>query len=171
LIGEPLFATPSREIREAPGVLAFQVFDEELFLPGLITDLLEASKEVVFSSPTFSDRVSNVLASLLEERIQKGLRVTLRIDGSRPLRGGEDAVLRRLQSIGMVVVRSEVPIPPAVVIDAEVLWLGSIAPFDSIAPSMGCMTRVVSPRAAHHALELLEFGGEGVDLQRVAAIA
>jgi hypothetical protein len=43
-----------------------------------------------------------------------------------------------------------------------------VAPFDSIAPSVGCMTRVVSPRAAHHALELLEFGGEGLEPQRRA---
>lgn len=171
LIGEPLFATPSKEAREAPGVLAFQAFDEELFLPGLITDLLEARSEVVFSSPTFSERVSHVVASLLEERIQKGLRVTLRVDGSRTSRPVDDSVLKRLQAIGMVVVRSEVAMPPAVVIDAEVLWLGSIAPFDSIAPSVGCMTRVVSPRAAHHALELLEFGGAGMEPQRVAVYA
>jgi KaiC/GvpD/RAD55 family RecA-like ATPase len=171
LIGEPIFTTPSHEVRETAGILAFQAFDEDLFLPGLITDLLEARYDVVFSSPRFNGRVAHVITSILEQRIQDGLRVTVRIDGSRSYSHEEEGVLRNLQGAGVVLVRSSGAIPPAVVIDSEVLWLGSIAPFDSIAPVVGTMTRCVSERAAHHALELLESGIESVEPKKILAFA
>jgi hypothetical protein len=95
----------------------------------------------------------------------------VRIDGSRSYSHEEEGVLRNLQGAGVVLVRSSGAIPPAVVIDSEVLWLGSIAPFDSIAPVVGTMTRCVSERAAHHALELLESGIESVEPKKILAFA
>jgi hypothetical protein len=159
LIGEPIFV---QEPQEAAGGLAFQAFDEELFMPGLVTDLLEAEREVVLSSPTMTKRVARVIGSILEQRIQAGLRVTLRVSRSLDRGAEQDEVLRDLRAIGVVVVRSHGRIPPAAVIDSEVVWLGSIAPFDAIAPAAGLMTRCVSVRAAYHALELLE-SSEGVE--------
>lgn len=170
LIGEPIFVTPSDEVKAGAGALAFQAFDEELFMPGLVTDLLAAQHEVVFSSPTLTRRVARVIGSILEQRIQSGLRVTLRVSGA-PDRGSErESVLRDLREIGVVVVGARGAIPPAAVIDSEVVWLGSIAPFDAIAPSVGLMTRCVSARAAYHALELLESGDEAREGEQLLAV-
>jgi Mrp family chromosome partitioning ATPase len=171
LIGEPIFATPPKEVCERSGVLAFQAFDEELFLPGLITDLLEAQHEVVFSSPSMSGRVAHVIKSIVEQRIQEGLRVTLWIGGSSGESKDEEAVLRGLKGAGVVLLRSPNPVPAGVVIDSEVVWLGSIAPFDSIAPVTGTMTRCVSQRAAHYALELMESGMDQPEPKKLLAFA
>ncbi len=171
LIGEPIFATPPKEVCERSGVLAFQAFDEELFLPGLITDLLEAQHEVVFSSPSISGRVAHVIKSIVEQRIQEGLRVTLWIGGSSGESKDEEAVLRGLKGAGVVLLRSPNPVPAGVVIDSEVVWLGSIAPFDSIAPVTGTMTRCVSQRAAHYALELMESGMDQSEPKKLLAFA
>jgi hypothetical protein len=158
LIGEHLFWTPSEEVKGSTGMLAFQAFDEDLFLPGLVTDLLAAQDEVVFSSPTLTRRVARVIGSILEQRIQSGLRVTLRVSATHDRNSEREGVLRDLRQIGVVVVGAQGMIPPAAIIDSEVVWLGSIAPFDSIAPTAGLMTRCVSARSAYHALELLEAG-------------
>jgi hypothetical protein len=169
LIGEPIFLAPSEEVKGASGVLAFQAFDEELFMPGLVTDLLAAQREVVFSSPTLTRRVARVIGSILEQRIQSGLRVTLRVSGEHDRSPERESVLRELRQLGVVVVGAPGAIPPAAVIDSEVVWLGSIAPFDAIAPSVGLMTRCVSTRAAYHALELLESGEEVGDKEQLLA--
>jgi hypothetical protein len=141
LIGEHLFWTPSEEVKGSTGMLAFQAFDEDLFLPGLVTDLLAAQDEVVFSSPTLTRRVARVIGSILEQRIQSGLRVTLRVSATHDRNSEREGVLRDLRQIGVVVVGAQGMIPPAAIIDSEVVWLGSIAPFDSIAPTAGLMTR------------------------------
>jgi Mrp family chromosome partitioning ATPase len=171
LIGEPIFATPPKEVCERSGVLAFQAFDQELFLPGLITDLIEAQHEVVFSSPSVSARVAHVIKSVLEKRIQDGLRVTLWIGSTIGESKDAEAVLRGLQGAGVVVLRSPHAVPSGVVIDSEVVWVGSIAPFDSIAPVTGTMTRCVSQRAAHYALELMESGMDQSEPKKLFAFA
>jgi hypothetical protein len=169
LIGEPICLSPSTTIKGTPGVLAFQAFDEELFMPGLVTDLLAAQHEVVFSSPTLTTRVARVIGSILEQRIQSGLRVTLRVSGAHDKSPEREKVLRDLRQLGVVVVGAPGAIPPAVVLDSEVVWLGSIAPFDSIAPAVGLMTRCVSSRAAYHALELLESDEGARDREQLVA--
>lgn len=171
LIGEAIFSNPSRETRESSGVLAFQCFDEELFMPGLITDLLAAEHEVVLSSPTFTTQVTRVMRSILEERIQQGLRVTVRVNEHCDSNTETEAALRELRSVGVVIVRSREVMPPAVVVDSEVVWLGSISPFDAIMPAAGAMTRCVSERAAFHALELLEAGVEQKEREPLLASA
>jgi KaiC/GvpD/RAD55 family RecA-like ATPase len=156
LIGEAILTNSPQEVQSAPGILPFQCFDEQLFMPGLVTDLLEATNEVVFSSPTCTTQVTRVMKSILEQRVQNGLRVTVWIDGTRQISGETEAALRELRGVGVIVLRSRGPVPPVAVIDSEVAWLGSIAPLDAIAPAEGLMTRCVSDRAAYHALELLE---------------
>jgi hypothetical protein len=156
LIGEQVFSTPSKESQEQSGVLAFQAFDNELFMPGLVTDLLAANHEVVFSSPTLTEQVARVVSSIVAQRIQSGLRVTLRVDGGREHSPPEARIIRELRSIGVMVVRAPGTVPPAVVVDSEAVWLGSIAPLDALFPQNGLMVRCVSPRAAYHTLELLE---------------
>jgi hypothetical protein len=169
LIGEPLLATPEIPVDRSCGVLAFQSFDQQLFLPGLITDLLEAKDDVVISTPCVSPREVAVLASILEPRIQEGLRVTMLVDGAANLDVEEQRAVKRLRDIGVLVVKSLASPPPFVVIDSEVAWVGSIAPGACLSGAAGLMVRAVSARACSVLLEMQ--GSEDFRGSRATALA
>lgn len=154
LIGEALTPSRSLEINEKSGVFAFQAFDEQFFLPGLMTDLIEARYDVVISAPRLSSRVVMVLSTLLRDRIQKGLRVTMIIDGAANIDDGEQRALKELRDVGVLVIKSLTAPIPYVVVDSEVVWLGSLSPADCLAPLQGLMVRCVSNRASSVILEM-----------------
>ncbi len=153
LIGEPLQPERVADSNHAPGIFAFQSFDEMLFLPALITDLLEAHNDVVMSTFSLTPRVAQVLTSVLQERIQDGLRVTLIVDGSRALDSVEQRALKAIRDAGVLVIRALSKPAPFVVVDSEVVWIGSIHPGDCLSGQEGLMTRSVSRRAASLLLE------------------
>lgn len=167
VIGEQIFATPSREVRESPGLLAFQAFDEALFMPALVTDLLDAQAEVVISSARIGPQVATVLESVLQGPTARGVRVQIRFESARMSGQDDQPVLRRLRQIGVVLVPRYERVPSAVVIDSEVLWLGSLMPLDSLGGARGVMARAVSSEAAIRTLTILEREG-GSQLNRVA---
>lgn len=168
VIGEQIFATPSRELRGSPGVLAFQAFNEGLFVPALVTDLLDATTDVVISTDRVSERVATVITTVLEAPIARGVRVVVAFDRSQMLTHDDQVVLQRLRRIGVVLVPVNGGVPPAVVIDSEVLWLGSLTPLDCLNGQCGVMARAVSAEAALRTLSVLEFQGRGHHLERVA---
>jgi hypothetical protein len=153
LIGEPLPPDALSGANHSSGVFAFQSFDEMLFLPALVSDFLEASSDVVVSSAVLTPRVAHVLGSVLRERIQRGLRVTLMLDGTRSLEPTEQRALKLVRDAGVLVVRALRKPDPFVVVDAEVVWMGSMVPGDCIGQPEGLMTRSVSRRAASLLLE------------------
>lgn len=153
LIGEPLPPHAAGDVTHASGVCAFQSFDEMLFLPALMTDLIEATGDVVISTPSLTPRVAQVLSSVLQERIQRGLRVTLIIDGTTPFDQVEQRTLKVVRDAGVLVIRALTKPVSFVVVDAEVVWIGSMAPGDCLGGKEGLMTRSVSRRAASLLLE------------------
>lgn len=158
VIGEPLLPAVLDGAVHRPEILAFQSFDEQLFLPGLVTDLLEARHDVVISSPRVSLRVAHVLGSIVSERIQKGLRVTAIVDAAANLDVEEQRALKTLRDAGVLVVKSVSTPIPFVVVDSEVVWLGSIPPAACLDVTSGLMARCVSPRASSMVLELQSSG-------------
>jgi len=154
LIGESVTPSPSIEVKEGSGVYAFQAFSEEFFLPGLMTDLMEARYDVVISAPRVSSRVVRVLSSLLRDRIQRGLRVTMIIDASTTIDESAQHALRELRDAGVLVIKSLTTPAPYVVVDSEVVWLGALSPADCLAPIQGLMVRCVSNRASTVILEM-----------------
>lgn len=162
LIGEPIVPIPDSDDSSTPGFLAFQAFDHELFFPALITDLVEARHEVVLSAPSVSERGCSILHTLLKERIQRGLKVSVIIDGSRTANASETVALQSLRDAGALLIRSITPPVPFVVVDSEVVWLGSLSPADCLDRESGLMARSVSPRAAAVVLDL-EGACGGVD--------
>jgi hypothetical protein len=168
VIGEQIFPNPSREVRGSPGILAFQAFDEGLFMPALVTDLVEARSDIVISTEGISERVATVVAALLEGPITRGVRVLVRYNSERMSTRADQAILHRLRRIGIALLPVDSRVPPAVVADSEVLWLGSIAPLDSLDGARGVMTRAVSAQAAQRALSVLDFEGRALLPERVA---
>jgi energy-coupling factor transporter ATP-binding protein EcfA2 len=169
LIGEPLLPNPELSVDQSSGVLAFQSFDQQLFLPALVTDLLEAKEDVVISTPRVAPREVAVLASLLEDRIQAGLRVTIIVDGAANLDIDEQRSLKGLRDIGVLVVKSLSSPLPFVVVDSEVVWVGSIAPGACLSGEPGLMARSVSGRACSILLEL--HNAESRPISRTSALA
>ncbi len=153
LIGEALPLDILSSATRASGVFAFQSFDEMLFLPALVSDLLEASGDVVISSVTLTPRVAQVLSSVLRERIQRGLRVTLILEGTGSFEQAEQRSLKLVRDAGVLVVKALGRPDPFVVVDAEVVWMGSMPPGDCLGHQEGLMTRSVSRRAASLLLE------------------
>lgn len=153
LVGEPLPTEALASVRHESGVFAFQSFDEMLFLPALMTDLLEATTDVVISSDTVTPRVSHVLSLTLREKIQRGLRVTLIVDGTRSFNQIEQRSLKLLRDAGVLVIKALRKPDPFVVLDAEVVWMGSLTPGDCLDHAEGLMTRSVSRKAAALLLE------------------
>jgi hypothetical protein len=153
LIGEPLPPDMARGNSNTSGVFVFQSFDEVLFLPALVADLLEASNDVVVSSATLTPRVAQVLSTILRERIQRGLRVTFILGGNRSLDDVEQRALRLIRDAGVLVIKALRTPEPFVVVDSEVVWLGSMLPGDCLGQSEGLMTRSVSRCAASLLLE------------------
>ncbi len=168
VIGEQIFPTPSREMQGTSGILAFQAFDEGLFLPALVTDLVEARVEVVISTDCISERVATVVAALLEGQIARGVRVLIRYNKARMSTRDGRAILQRLGRMGIILLPVAVRPPPVVVVDSEVLWLGSIAPLDSLDGVSGLMTRAVSPQAAQRTLSLLNLAGSALLPEQMA---
>lgn len=168
LIGEQIFATPSREVRQVHGILAFQAFDEVLFMPGLVTDLIEAQSEVVISSSRISARAASVIASVVEQPIARGVRVMVRYSAAEMLQYENQAILHRLRLVGVVLLPAADKVPSAVVVDSEVLWLGSLTPLDSLGGARGVMVRAVSAEAAQRMIHSLECEGQVVHLERAA---
>ncbi len=156
VIGEQIFANPSREVRNSPGVLAFQAFDEALFMPALVTDLLEAQSDVVISSGRISSRVATVITSVLEGSITRGVRVLIRYSAAEMSKHDDQIVLHRLRQVGVVLVPTIERVPPAVVVDSEVVWLGALTPLDALDGVVGLMARAVSAEAALRTLGLLD---------------
>jgi len=153
LVGEPLPVNSVGAAAQGSGVFAFQSFDELLFLPALVTDLLEASSDVVISSDTLTPRVAQVLESVLRDRIQQGLRVTLIVDGARSFDQVQQRALKVVRDAGVLVIKAVSKPLPFVVLDAEVVWMGSMSPGDCLSGQAGLMTRSVSRRAAAVLLE------------------
>lgn len=168
VIGEQIFSTPSREMRGSSGVLAFQAFDAGLFLPALVTDLVDARAEIVISTEGISERVATVVSALLEGQIARGVRVLIRYNSSRMSTRAGQAILHRLGQVGIVLLPLASRVPPAVVVDSEVLWLGAIAPLDSLDGASGVMTRAVSVQAAQRTLSVLKLYGSAPFPDRVA---
>lgn len=169
VIGEQIFATPSREVRGSPGLLAFQAFDEALFMPALVTDLLDAQADVVISTGRIGPQVGTVLESLLERPMSRGVRVQIRFERALMPRSEDQVTLGRLRQIGVVLVPMHERAPSVVVIDSEVLWLGSLMPLDCLGGAQGVMARAVSSEAAVRALAIVERGGTSQALGRVAS--
>ena len=69
---------------------------------------------------------------------------------------------------GVAVVFCEYPVHPTVVLDSEVLWLGSLSPVDTISGRAGRMMRCVSVVAAQRALSYID-GGEA-SMSRLALV-
>lgn len=166
LIAQPLYVNSSLEASSQPSFLAFQTFDENLFSPALITDLLDAEREIVLAGTSLCSRTAAVLSSLLEERVKKGIRVTLRMPVSKSRLPDVQCVLDKFRSAGIAVVFCEYPVYPMVILDSEVLWLGSLSPVDTISGRAGRMMRCVSVVAAQHALSYIE--GDRGRLARLA---
>lgn len=167
LVGEPLPAEALASMKHDSGVFAFQSFDEMLFLPALITDLLEASNDVVISSTTITPRVAQVLSLTLREKIQQGLRVTLILDGTRTFDQVEQRALKLVRDAGVLVIKALQRPIPFVVIDAEVVWMGSLAPGDCLDHTQGLMTRSVSRRAASLLLEQQRHESSVAEMSRI----
>lgn len=161
LIAQPLFVNPSLEYEQTSGVLAFQIFDQDLLSPALLTDLLDAENEVTIAGSSLCARTAAVLSVLLEERIKKGLRVTLRIPVSKSKRPDSQGVLDRYRAAGVVVTYCDHPVYPMVVLDSEVVWLGSLSPLDTISGQKGRMIRCVSVVAAQRSLSYIEGATDG----------
>ena len=90
---------------------------------------------------------------MLRERIQQGLRVTLIVDGTRSFDQVEQRALKVARDTGVLVIKAVSKPVPFVVLDAEVVWLGSMSPGDCLGGQEGLMTRSVSRRAAAMLLE------------------
>lgn len=157
-IGEPLFATPSREVCQSPGVLAFQAFDELLFFPAMATDLLEAQSEIVISTPEVGEREVIWIKAMLEQRIRQGVRFVVRVSTVHKNLGGQHggSELLQLQRLGVEVLLGQSEVPSAVIIDREVLWVGALEPLNSLRGDRGVMARTVSAQAALMALAAFE---------------
>ena len=168
LISQPLFVNASLEAANPPSILAFQMFDENLFSPALITDLLDAEREIVLAGTSLCSRSAAILSILLEERIKKGIKVTLRVSASKSRLPDAQCVLDKFRAAGVAVVFCEYPVHPTVVLDSEVLWLGSLSPVDTISGRAGRMMRCVSVVAAQRALSYIE-GGEA-SMSRLALV-
>lgn len=163
VIGEPIFPAPSREVRGSPGVLAFQSFDEGLFMAALVTDLLDAKAEVFISTDLISERAATVVATVLSAQISRGLRVLVRFNADRMKGERAQLTLQILRRAGVVLLPVKQTGPAAVIVDSEILWLGSLAPLDSLDGSSGVMARTASSVAAQTAISMLGFGeGQGV---------
>jgi hypothetical protein len=161
LITQPLFVNPALEYAQTSGVLAFQIFDQNLLSPALLTDLLDAEREVTIAGSTLCFRTASVLSVLLEERIKKGLRVTLRVPVSKSKRPDSQGVLDKYREAGVAVTYCDHPVYPMVVLDSEVVWLGSLSPLDTISGQQGRMIRCVSVVAAQRALSYIEGARDG----------
>lgn len=168
LINERIFSTPSREARESLGLLAFQAFEQNLFMPGLVADLVDANYEVVFSSSRISERAATVITSVLEERIKKGIKVSVRYDLEEMAGHEQQVVLQRLRRSGIVTIPADSDAKPMVIIDSEVFWSGSLVPLDCLNGETGLMTRVVSGEASMRALHELESDGASGGLRLMA---
>ncbi len=168
VIGEQIFSNPSREVRDSPGILAFQAFDEALFMPALVTDIIEASSDIVISSDRISQRVATVVTALLEGPIARGVRVMVRYNNAHMSQRDDQETLNRLRRVGVVLIPVHGWVPAAVVVDSEVLWLGSIVPLDSLDGAGGIMIRAVSSQAALRTLSALEFDSRVVIPESVA---
>jgi molybdopterin-guanine dinucleotide biosynthesis protein len=156
LINERIFSTPSREACESPGLLAFQAFEQSLFMPALVADLIDARSEVVFSTTSINERCVTITNSVLEEGIKRGLKVSVRYD-ERNMRGHDSQVaLNRLRRAGVATIAVDGDVKDMIVIDSEVVWSGSLAPLDALKDGDGVMTRVVSGEAALRALYDIE---------------
>jgi hypothetical protein len=165
VVGENIFSTPSRELRDSPGVLAFQPFDEDLFMPALVTDLLAAQSEVIVSSDRISERVSTVISTILEKPIARGVRVVVRFGRLGMASHDDQIVLQQLRRIGVVLLPVDTYVPSAVVVDSEVLWLGALTPLDCLDGTQGTMVRAVSVEASQRALSMLECDDSGLGIK------
>ena len=168
VIGEQIFTTPSREVRQAPGILAFQSFDEALFMPALVTDLIDAQGEVIISSSRISARVATVMTSVLERPMARGVRVLVRYSAAEMSQHEQHAILQRLRRSGVVLVPVTDSVPSAVVVDSEIVWIGSLIPLDSLGGGRGVMVRAVSAEAAQRMIHTLEFDSQSTKLKQVA---
>jgi hypothetical protein len=157
VIGEQIFPAPSREVRDSPGILAFQSFDEGLFMAALVTDLLDAKAEVLISTDLISERAATVVATLLSARIARGVRVLVRFNVDRMRGNKAQSTLQMLRRAGVALLPVKQTGPATVIVDSEVLWLGSLAPLDCLDGSRGVMARTVSSIAARTAISLLGF--------------
>jgi hypothetical protein len=155
VIGEQVVQNPSIEVRSASGVLAFQCFNEQLFLPALVTDLLAAQSEVLITCSIVAESDSIVIGGILEQILKRKIRVKVIIANSGALSYQQTSFIDRLKKIGVRVVVLRHMVAPAVVIDREVLWLGSKSPLDSLSSAGAKMARAVSLEAAKRALEVL----------------
>jgi hypothetical protein len=156
LVNQPVFNTPSLEVRSSAEVLAFQSFGIEEFTPALVSELLEARSEVILISPTVSRQCADVFGVVLQGRVKAGVKVSVHTQLGQQADYEQQSAVLALKRAGIVIKPYTAGQPLCVVIDSEVVWLGSIPPLDSIGKATGEMTRSVSARAALFVLSCCE---------------
>ncbi len=153
VIGEQLVQNPSIEVRSTTGLLAFQSFNQQLFLPALVTDLLAAQREVFMTCSAVGERDSRVIQGVLEQLSKRNIRVKIIVAAEcRALSYEQTSFINRLKMLGVVVVVVKNMVAPTVIVDREVLWLGSQSPLDSLSSASLKMARSVSLEGARRAL-------------------
>lgn len=127
-----------------------QRFDGETFLAGVTTDMREARSSILIGSPLLGQRSSHVLATVLQPVTARGIRVEVVTTVATTDSEAQelDRSARILEASG-ITVRRVVSAPPCgVVVDGEIVWLGTTPPLLSVEASDICMARMVSGVAA-----------------------
>ncbi|MEN9846342.1 MAG: hypothetical protein RIS36_1489 [Pseudomonadota bacterium] len=123
-----------------------QRFDQETFLAGVTTDMREARTSILIAAPSLGERSAHVFATVLKTVIQRG--VLVEVVTSRSPRDGEErereTAISVLESSGIRVEVVDEIHQNGVVVDGEVVWLGTASPLRCVEGAELCMVRAVS---------------------------
>ena len=136
--------TPQPTGAQDPSVL--QRFDHETFLAGVTTDMREARSSVLIVSPSLGERSAHVFATVLKTVAHRGVRIEV-VTSANPGDGEaqeREVAIPLLESSGIrVEFVDELP-QNGIVIDGEIVWLGTVSPLRSVEAAELCMVRSVS---------------------------
>lgn len=171
VIGEQVVQNPSIEVRSTSGILAFQSFNEQLFLSALVTDLLAAQSEVVMTCSAVGESDSLIIGGVLEQLLKRQIRLKVMVAKSGALSYEQTNFINRLKKDGVRVLLIKHSVAPTVIIDREILWLGSQSPLNSLSSAGAKMARTVSLEAARRALEVLRGYEDGLSVNSLGQLS
>jgi hypothetical protein len=152
---------------------AAQRFDEETFLAGLSADIQESESSIVIASSRISNRAAHIVATVARPQVARGVAIDLLCPREAHSAGDEehqDAV-SVLEGAGIRVHKTSSFVHDGVVIDHQIVWMGSSPPLDCLAQPGLIMTRVVSSVVASVVSRLTSLGDTGEHPESLVANA
>lgn len=144
----PDAVTPKADASVDPFVL--QRFDGETYLAGATTDMRDARSSITISSSLIGERAAHVVGTVLKPVVERGVQVHVSVAEGGPEGDTQerDTCTRILESNGIAVVRSPADLHNGIVVDDEIVWVGTRSHLRCVEVPNLCMTRTVSRAAA-----------------------